>query len=513
VGIARGKARRGVALLLAGCALVSAGAVGQATAAKGPAGKGKGTGAKGGGATRAGRLDRGFNGDGKLVTVLPVGNGGNGSPTYRAPFEFAAGHIAMAAAGGGKLVVASNRAIVEYLPNGRPNPRFGGNGAVPVGVIEGLRFRLADITVDSRGRVLIAGTTRPNEELGMIGPPVPGPIPSIATIRRYNPDGQLDPSFGVEGVVNTEFGAQPPSAEGKAYPDAAVTVVGLAVDEADRPILAGSAVAEVGLCTPSKSRFQRSQGIVARLAVNGAPDPTFAEGGIRSIGGLSWLGLPSPTSDGIFAAGSKVDPCPRGGGPAAPSVLTSLTSDGGIAQGFSGGGFWSRPFTRISDLAVTPSGKLILLTRTIELSGGEWVESAGEAIRLRSNGSFDTGFGRGGRADVQLPRHSAVAAIAVDAKGRVLLAGTVLRQLRQKKGAKGEAKSQLRFLLIRTTTGGEADDRFGRDGRVTTAFGRRSNVIASDVLVDPAGRVVVGGKFSGPATGDGFAVARYLGGR
>lgn len=506
-------------MLLAGGALASAMVAGQSAAA--PKGKARGNGhAK----TRAGRLDRSFNGDGKVVTVLPVGSGGTGSPTYRFPFEFAAGHIAMAAAGGGKLVVASNRAIVEYLANGRPNPRFGGNGAVPVGVIEGLRFRLADVAVDSQGRVLIAGTTKPTDEVGMIGPPgpgpercpppgncpsgppVPGPVPSVATIRRYLPNGQLDPGFGTEGVLNTDLGAPPPTFEGKAYSGAAVALVGLAVDQANRPIVTGSAVAEVGLCAPSKSRFQRSQAIVARLAATGAPDPTFADNGIKSIGGLSWLGLPSPTSSGVISVGSKVDPCPRGGGPDAPSVLTSLASDGGIDQGLSGDGFWSRGFTRISDLAVSPSGKLVLLARTIELSHGEWIESAGEAVRLRRNGSFDASFGHGGYADVQLPKHSAVAAIASDAKGRVLLAGAVIRPLRHK-------RSQLRFLLLRTTAAGEADDRFGKGGRVTTAFGRRSNVIASDVLVDAAGRISVGGKLSGPATGDGFALARYLGGQ
>jgi uncharacterized delta-60 repeat protein len=485
-----------LALLFAGCALASAVAANQATAAT-----------KGRAAAKAGRLDRSFNGDGKVVTVLPAGGDGNPYPTYRFPFEFVAGRIAMAHAGGGKLVVASNRAIVEYLANGRPNPGFGGNGAVPVGRIQGLNFRLADVAVDSQGRVLIAGTTRPNDELGMIGPPVPGPVPSVATIRRYNPNGQLDPSFGTEGVLNTDLGAQPPTLEGKPYPGAAVAVVGLAVDQADRPIVTGSAVAEVGLCKPSQSRFQRSQAIVARLAANGAPDPTFAGNGIKSIGGLSWLGFPSPTASGIISVGSKVDPCPRGGGPEAPSVLTSLASDGGINQGFSGGGFWSRAFTHISDLVVAPSGKLVLLARTIELSHGEWVESAGEAIRLRRNGSFDTGFGRGGRADVQLPKHSAIAAIATDRKGRVLLAGTVIRQLRHKK------RSQLRFLLIRTTAAGEPDKRFGRGGRVTTGFGRRTNVRATNLLVDRVGRISVGGKFSGPATSNAFALARYLGGK
>lgn len=500
MGIARGRAGR-LALILASCALVSGGAAGQAAAAKDAKGKGRAAG-------KAGRLDRSFSGNGKLVTELPTGSGGFGSVTYRLPFEFAAGRIAMSGAGGGKLVVASNKAIVEYLANGKPNPSFGGNGAVPIGGIEGLRFRLADIAVDSQGRLLVAGTTRPDNELGMIGPPVPGPVPSAATIRRYLPSGQLDPSFGTEGVLKTDFGAQPPTFEGKAYPEAAVGVVGLAVDQADRPIVTGSAVVEIGLCSPSKNRFQRSQAFVARLqAANGAPDSSFAGSGLKTIGGLAWLGLPAPTSTGVVSVGTKVDPCPQGGGPEAPSVLTGLGGDGSLSQGFSGGGFWSQPFIRVSDLVVAPSGKIVLLARTIELRHGEWVESAGEAIRLRRNGSFDNSFGRGGRDEVELPKHSSLAAIGVDRKGRVLLAGTVARQPRH------ERRSQLRFLLIRTTPGGEADADFGRGGKVTTAFGNRSNVFAGDVLLDPAGRIVVGGKFSGPSTGDGFAVARYLGGK
>lgn len=489
-----------MALLLAGCALASAGVAGQATAAT----KGA-TGAKGPAAPKAGRLDRGFNGDGKLVTALPVGGGGNASPNYRFPFEFAAGRIAMARAGGGKLVVASNRAIVEYLVNGRPNPRFGGNGAVPVGQIEGLRFRLADVAVDSRGRVLIAGTTGPTNEVGMTGLSIPGPVSSVATIRRYLPDGRLDPSFGTEGVLSTTLGAQPPTFEGKAYPDAAVAVVGLAVDQADRPVVTGSAVAEVGLCTPSQNRFQRSQAIVARLAANGAPDPSFAGGGIKAIGGLSWLGSPTMTPAGLVLTGSNVDPCPRGG-PVSPSLLLRLGDDGGIDSSFAENGFWSRPFTRVSGIALAPSGKLVLLARTIELFEGDWIESAGTAVRLLTDGSFDRGFGRGGRVEPKMSKNWEIwRAIEVDARGRVLLLGDAWR-----KRGKGKAL-QAKLLLMRLTAAGKPDRRFGHRGRVSTGFGAKTNVRGTELLTGPRGTILAGGNFVGPSIANGFALVRYLG--
>jgi len=463
---------------------------------------------KAGKATNAGRLDRSFGKGGKTVTVFPEERG-SGYVNYRLPFEFAPGRIAMAAGKGGRLVAANGRAIVAFLADGSRNPKFGGNGSVPIGPIEGSRFQLADVAVDSRGRILIAGTTRPVIQVGMDNLSLPGPVPSMATIRRYLPNGRLDPGFGTGGVLNTDLAAPRPTFEGQAYEGSAVGVVGLTVDSADRPVVTGSAVVEVGRCTPSQNRYEMSQGLVARLTVNGAPDPSFAGRGVQLVGGLSWLGSPALASTGVFSTGTNIDPCPSGENPADPSVLIGLGNDGGLATGFSAGGVWSRPFTRISDLAATPSGKLVLLARTIELRGGEWIESAGKAVRLNRNGSFDKSFGRGGQADLPLPKRGTVAAITVDSKGRVLLAGQAVRNLRRKKG-KG-AQSQLKFLLLRLTAAGEPDRGFGRGGRVTTGF-KKANVRATDVLVDRVGRIAVGGKLSSPRTGNGFAIARYLGG-
>ena len=459
-------------------------------------------------AARAGRLDPAFGKDGKAVTVLPAEESTREYVDYALPFEFAPGRVVMAAAGGDRVVVANGKAIVEYLANGQRNPRFGGNGAVPVAAVEGSRFQLADIAVDSQGRVLIAGTTRPKTRLGMAGLPLPGPIPSMATIVRYQPNGQLDRSFGSEGVVNTDLGVQPPTFEGRAYPGSAVAVVGLLVDRSDRPILTGSAVSEVGRCAVSQNRYEASRAIVARRTSSGAADSTFAENGLKSVGGISWLGSPAFTSTAIVSTGANVDPCPQGG-PDDPSVLASFGSDGALDASFDADGFWSRPFTRISSLAVAPSGKLVLLARTIELSHGKWIESAGEAERLLANGSFDASFGHGGRASLDLPKRGAVSAVAADAKDRVLLVGQVWSKSRRKP-RRNPLRSNL--LLMRMTKAGELDRDFGRRGRVTTGFGNKTKLRATDVLLD-RGRIVVGAKIVGPKIRNGFALARYLGGR
>lgn len=497
----RGTRRHTAALLACFAAL----AVAQpATAA--PKGQGKGKGApKAKAKIKAGALDRSFHRDGKVVAILPEPANARPYTNYRLPFEFAPGHITMATAPGGKVVIASSKAIVRYLADGRPDPSFGGNGAVPIEGLEGARFQLADVAVDSKGSVVIAGTTRATSGIGMEGK-VAGPIPSMATIRRYKANGQPDEGFDGNGVISTYFGAPKASHEGTSYAEPAVSLIGLAIDRQDRLVVTGSSVAEVGLCGPNETRYETSHAFIARRTSDGGPDPTFAGGATEGFRELSWLGLPTPTAAGpVFGIGMGVaTPC----GTVtenAPSIVVGSAPGGGPAGSFGSGGLWSRPYTRVSDVAAAPGGKIVLLKRTVELSGGEWVESVGEVVRLRGNGSFDTGFGRRGVAEVTLPKNSALGAITVDPKGRVLLAGTFAKKV------KGVKRSQLRFMLIRATATGEADERFGRGGRVTTAFGSRANVRASDVLVDKEGRITVGGKFSGPTSSDAFALARYLG--
>jgi uncharacterized delta-60 repeat protein len=456
-------------------------------------------------AGKAGRLDRSFSGDGKSVTAFPTEESTRDYVQYRLPYEFSPGRIATARAGGGRTVVANGRAIVRYLANGRRDPGFGGGGAVPIGRIEGSRFQIANVAVDSQGRVLVAGTTRPKTSLGMEIEKVfvAGPIPSMATIRRYLPDGQLDPNFGTEGVFNTDLGAGPPTIEGQAYPSSAVGVVGLAVDAADRPIVTGSTVFEVGRCSPSQNRYEASRGIVARLTVAGALDPAFSTDGLESVAELSWLGSPTLTPAGVIVAGSKLDPCPRGNSAIEPSVLLRLRDDGSVDQGFGTNGFWARPFTRVSDIAAAPGGKLVLLTRTIELSRGEWIESNGDATRLRANGSLDRSFGQRGRAKPQLAKWAFLEATATDRKGRVLLLGNVW--------SKRKKTWLSRLLLLRLTAAGEFDPDFGRRGRAMTSFGGKTKVRGTDVFTG-GGKIVAGGKIVGPSLKNGFALARYLGG-
>src|ERR1700755_876799 len=75
-----------------------------------------------------GELDTAFGTAGKVTVPFPAENAGTAGPKYTLPFEFTPGHLEMAKAPGGKVVVAGATKIVRYLANGKPDPSFGTGG-------------------------------------------------------------------------------------------------------------------------------------------------------------------------------------------------------------------------------------------------------------------------------------------------------------------------------------------------------------------------------------------------
>jgi uncharacterized delta-60 repeat protein len=84
-----------------------------------------------------------------------------------------------------------NMVIWRYNADGTPDPSFGVDGIVVHDGAAGGRGNDEgyDLTIDAAGKILVAG--RSNNASGNYD----------MVIWRYNPDGTLDPSFGVDGIV------------------------------------------------------------------------------------------------------------------------------------------------------------------------------------------------------------------------------------------------------------------------------------------------------------------------
>jgi uncharacterized delta-60 repeat protein len=468
-----------MALLLACLAALWASALAGSALAKGPG---------------AGRLDPSFGKGGKAMAAFPAENAGDVGVKYDLPFQFTAGHLEMALAPGGKIVVAGSTRIVRLLANGKPDPQFGAGGSVAISRLPGRTFVLAAAAVDSQGRVLLAGSARP-----LPSESTPDPLISSAVVMRFAADGSVDHSFGDQGVLVSDFGIKPPEIGPTRYKGAAVGLRSLAVDSQDRPLLTGGFVAKITYCSSAQEAV--STAFVARLTETGTQDPSFGDNGLRQVADFSSFEQGDLFPGGaLFAVGLGKPRCgSEGGGP--PVVLTGFGREGNLDPGFGFAGFRVVGYKSAPVAAIAPSGKVVLLGA--KENGKQLV------TRLLPNGASDPGFSRTGRINLIPPKHGAVAAVAVDSQGRLLFAGRVTKRVSKKK------KNQLTrssFLLARMNPEGSFDRSFGGHGSVRTGFGGPSSSFATQVMVDAKGRILVGGGVSTPKlnTGGGFALARYL---
>ena len=99
------------------------------------------------------------------------------------------------------LACVSLAAILAVVParaaSGDLDPTFGVGGKVTTDFASGSDFA-SGVALQSDGKLVAAGTTEP-----------PGGVGTDLAVARYNADGSLDPSFGGDGRVTTDFGTRP----------------------------------------------------------------------------------------------------------------------------------------------------------------------------------------------------------------------------------------------------------------------------------------------------------------
>jgi uncharacterized delta-60 repeat protein len=454
---------------------------------------------------KAGTLDARFGNGGKQTVAFPAENVGAQAPKYELPFEFTAGHLEMAKAPGGKVVVAGATKVVQYLGNGKLDPSFGKRGIVTLPPPKGKIFVLAGLAVDSKGRILLAGLSRPRPMNG-----IPDPVVSDATLIRLTPTGTLDQSFANHGRLISNLGLGAPTAAGGFYPGDSVGFRDISVDQFDRPVLTGAYLSEIGDCRGAGT----AHAFITRLTVGGALDVSFGDNGLRQIEGIATNGVLSADGTGFLTVGQSEPTCHGPGG--APTLLLDFDSNGNLDQRFGSFGFRTVAFRQAPALTIAPSGKILLLGRPEKHRfGGKGKNGRTKRIqtifRLLPSGVADPGWGRVGKINYVLPDAGSFSALTADRKDRIVLAGLVKRRVSY------SPRNHLRrstFLVARTTPTGRYDRSFGRQGAVSTGFGGPSDSFATQVTIDGKGRILVGGGIVSPSleSGGGFALARYFGG-
>lgn len=354
----------------------------------------------------------------------------------------------------GKIVIAGGtaprkHAIVRLLPDGSLDPGFGSSGLVETTVLPTNTQALRAVVVQPDGKIVAAGAA--------IGP---GPTSYDFVVLRYNSDGTPDATFGSAGAVVTDFGNTDDYPRSIALQaDGRILVAGqsqtnamlstqnftvaryetngtldatfgmegrLVLDVHGTPDLGGL----VSLASGNRVTVSGASGIsnggspyemaTVRLDSDGSLDTNFATGGKRTIGF-------DGTGEAIAYA-ALVDTSGRlvlGGAVGNDFGVLRLTLTGANDTTFGNGGRLVTDFAGRIDVAASlilqKDGKIIAMGNSQIGAGTTHLV----ASRYLENGSLDPSFGTAGRSDTPSPTDTALVVSAATASGcSYLVTGT-----------------------------------------------------------------------------------------
>jgi uncharacterized delta-60 repeat protein len=307
----------------------------------------------------AGSLDRAFGHNGLVV------QGFGTEPTYGGAVE------ASPMPDGGFVLRTTDNTVGRYRADGSLDTTFGADGYLLRG---GPAWTIATTT---DGRVYALGLDETEE---------------LSTLRRFLPDGTLDPSFASKGVLR--IGRNPLQFRRVlALPDGGVLLVG--IEDEEEPENGG--------------RFYKRV-YVERLRPDGSPDPGYGSGGVASVP-LPPISSNSPivsTLDGdrlLFALETGEED--------SPLVLVRLRADGSVDPTLDGSavGPKTRAGYPLEQLAVEADGRIVLCG------------ASGRVLRLLPDGRPDPSFGEGGIEQPVPLKELNITGMALRRGGGVFLGG------------------------------------------------------------------------------------------
>jgi uncharacterized delta-60 repeat protein len=287
-------------------------------------------------------------------------------------------------------------------------------------------------------------------------------------------DGDLDPTFGTDGKVVTDFN------------NSTDWLSRIAV-QPDGKIVA------IGDTHPSH------RGALARYNPDGTLDATFGDGGkVITVASAreSASGLLLLPDGKIMISGSIGFPTEFD----TSFALLRFNSDGSVDPTFGNGGTVMTNINNDYDaayaLALQADGKIVAAgKRGIQFNPTEQRKGNVALARYNPDGSLDTTFGNGGKVvnDFGQGLESYAIDVVIQPDGRIIIAG----------------ESAYAFLVARYDSNGTLDTTFGNGGFREINFGNLSWDHGRDLLLQADGKIIVVGIAEINSPYDSFAVARF----
>ncbi len=323
--------------------------------------------------------------------------------------------------------------------------------------IPGLNSGAKDLVIQADGRIIVAGYVRSensNYDFALV---------------RYHTSGNLDPSFGGDGIVLTDFSG--------GY-DMIETV---AIQADGKIIAAGRSRSEIG---------------IARYNADGALDTTFGgDGKVTTVitGSFDIAVDLKIQADGKIVCIARN----RASGENEDFAVLRYNASGTLDTTFDNDGIVTTTFPSVSDiatsLAIQPDGKIIA-AGYIYLGGNDYDFAI---ARYNSNGSLDTSFDDDGKVLTNvLGSFDTLNDIALQPDGKIVAAG-------YSSNGFGYA-----FALVRYDASGALDLTFSDDGKIAMAVGGGNNA-AKSLVIQPDGKILAAGYSTGTSGNNDFTLARF----
>ena len=362
------------------------------------------------------------------------------------------------------LLVATAIGLAVAGP-GELDSTFGGGDGLAI--LSGSFSRASGLATQADGRIMVGG----------------GKGNDFALVR-FQPDGSPDATFGINGLVTTDFGV-----------GGSEEILAIAIQPDGRIVAVGSSISSAG------QRFA-----VARYNADGSLDSTFDTDGkvLTSLPGRGG----EATAVALAAVGGALKIVVAGtaftgaGGTDEDVTVVRYNADGSLDTTFNGTGRvvvlnFGRPEFPAS-IAIQPDGKIVVGGSALDPVTGLFNFFL---VRFWESGTLDDKFGgpggggyqNGGQVTTDFSGDDVLGGIAIQADGKILAGGFTEDQ------DTGEAT----FALARYETNGTLDLTFGVGGLVNTPAGwGGALVLRSDT------KILLGG-FGGQD--DDFTLAQYDG--
>ncbi len=412
-------------------------------------------------------------------------------------------------------VLAASSITAASAAAGALDPTFGGDGKVVTNVTKG-SDAISDIAIQTNGKIVAVGRAVTRHYYGKFA------------LARYRTNGTLDPAFGGDGIVATNFAKREDSASAVAIQsDGKIVAAGsadvtaldgwfaLARYDTDGTRDASFGVdgkvttnfttsddraSDVAIQTDDKIVVVGSTGpgrfAIARYDTSGSLDPTFGGDGVVTTNVTS--GYDSATSVAIDTDGNIVVAGYGGGG---AFVVVRYATDGTLDPTFGGDGAVTTNLTSGFDianaLAIDADGKIVVAGEAgfcCELTGGFGL------VRYNTDGTLDSTFDGDGKVITDItPDDDTAGDVAIQANGKIVAVGAQA----------GDGLSA-RFAVVRYRSDGSLDPRFGADGVVSTRFSAGFDAARAVAIQSDGSIVAAGSTYPDPDGLDGlFALARY----